>query len=103
MEANAANYRLEEHDRRLSGHHKRIGAIEVKNSDQDKALVGLEHDVHDLDQKVSRIEVAIEKSDGKRDASEERTRKALYTFAAFFATLSVSIMGLIAVLLQSHG
>lgn len=102
MAADAVPYRLDEHDRRLEGHHRRIGSIEVKNADQDRAINGLEHDVKEARSDVTKIEAAIEKSDEKRENEGSANRKALYVAASFMATFSVAIMGLIATLLGSH-
>lgn len=99
MEANSAvEFRLAEHDRRLSGHHKRLGGAEVRISDAEKSIVGLEHDVEDTEEKVGKIEQAIRESDRKREAEGVANRRALYTVAGFMATFSLTLCGLIAVL-----
>lgn len=99
MSADPLQFQLTEHDRRLGGLHKKLGEFQVRQVDQEKEIVGLQHDVSDARSDITKIEEAIEKSDAKREAGEEKTRKALYTVSVTFAGLALSLLGVIATFL----
>jgi hypothetical protein len=113
MAADPLQFQLTEHDRRLSGLHKRLGKVEVKESDHDRSIILLESGVTEARKDVEKIEVEFDRAqearrlEAEQDRKERRdgeraTRKAIYALAGFMGTSALSICALIAVLVN-HG
>lgn len=99
MSVDSIQIQLTEHERRLGGLHKKLGGVQVEGADHTRKIAVLETEMEDVSGDISEIKAALEKDRDERRKEGADTRRALYTVAAFMATFSASIVGLIIALL----
>lgn len=102
MEASALEVRLRNHEVRLDANHNSISALRGTSGEHDVKIATITTELRETREDIAEMKRDFDSDRKERRAEGERTRRAFYTVAAFLATFSVSIMGLIAVLLGSH-
>lgn len=102
MEANAIEIRLQNHEARLNATHDSIGVLRGVSGQHEVKIATITTELRETREDIGEMKRDFDADRKERRAEGERTRRAFYTVAAFLATFSVSIIGLIAVLLGSH-
>lgn len=100
MSADGVQIELREHDRRISGLHRTTGALATQVGNHETAISNQRIELDETRKDVETITETLKEDREERRKEGADTRKALYTVAAFMATFSASIIGLVIALLS---
>lgn len=91
---------LREHDRRISGLHRTVGAIGTTVGDHTTKITVVTTELRETREDIAEIKRQIERSDEDRKKEGAYTRRAFYIAASSMFGFMLSIIGLIAVLVS---
>lgn len=102
MESSAYEIRLSNHDERLAANHDSIRELRGTSARHETEIKVSLTEQRETREDVADLKKSFEEERKERREDSEKTRKAFYSAAVTLGTLSLTVIGLIIVLLQ-HG